>query len=61
MQEGDTRQQFCEACESVTTQRLDKLQMLGSGEPGAQVWSCVDGGHVWGEHPRPEPHLEEPI
>jgi hypothetical protein len=51
---------FCELCEDVTTQELEKLQILGSGEPGAQVWRCLDGDHIWGARPKPTPSLEEP-
>jgi hypothetical protein len=45
MEIGDHRKKFCEDCEAVTEQRLDKLVVLGSGEPGAQLWHCLDGDH----------------
>jgi hypothetical protein len=37
-----------------------KFVLNGMGEPGAQLWWCRDGDHVWGERPKPYPALEEP-
>lgn len=58
MRLGDTRSKFCEDCEHVTLQRLEKLLESGSGEPVGQMWRCLDGDHIYGERP---PRVELPL
>ena len=58
---GDRREKFCELCERVTTQRLER-QMEGGqvGQSIARLWWCIDGDHVWGARPTKLTPLQEP-
>lgn len=57
---GQTRTKFCEICERETIQRLDHMQKAGSGKVIAEVWTCVEGDHMYGEPPgRVPPELKQ--
>jgi hypothetical protein len=52
---GDSREEFCKTCESVTRQVLENQDVAGSLNAVAQRWWCLDGYHEWDEPPRTEP------
>jgi hypothetical protein len=58
---GSTRTEYCQDCERQTIQRLEHIAKNGMGEHIARVWRCVDGDHLWGQHPGRAPQALEDL
>ena len=55
MNVGEIRTRYCDVCEAQTAQKLEHQAKNGVGDSVVEVWRCIPGDHLVGQHPGPVP------